>query len=131
MFVLFLYKLFCLLWAVSVCTFWSRGKEKIFQVYVSQDRNFLAPKHHLLELFFRAKDAEAVQPLLAQFKERFYYPKYHEPFDMGWVGKLAIARTPRAHNVIWREVLPSGKYRFRSCNIVDLREFVISPKRPK
>ena len=82
MIVLFAHKLLCLLSAVFLGVFWDRDKEKIFQVYISEDRNFLAPEHHLLELFFRAKDAEAVQPMLTQFKERFHYPKYHEPCDM-------------------------------------------------
>lgn len=131
MLVLLLHKLCCFLCTAYVCTFWSRGKEKIFQVYVSQDRNFLAPEHHLLELFFRAKDIDAVQPMLALFKERFHYPKYHEPCDIGWIGKQIFIFTPRAHNVIWREELPSGEHCFRSCNIADLHEFAFKSKHPK
>ncbi len=111
-------------------SFRRRTKQKIFQVYIAEDRNFLAPERHLLELFFRADDEAAVQLMLAQFKEKFYYPKYYEPTDIGWVGRQIFMFTPRAHNVIWRELGPNGAHCFYSCNIADLHEFKFPTPRP-
>lgn len=107
-----------------------RKREKIFQVFVPADRNFLAPERHLHELYFRASSAEEVAPMLAVFKARFHYPKYHEPEDIGWMGKQIFLFTPRAHNVMWREEGPGEEFCFRSCNIADLHEIQFDTPRP-
>lgn len=127
---LFAYTLFQKVLTLLAVLLVSRKREKIFQVYVAADRNFLAPERHLHELYFRASDVEAVAPMLATFKERFHYPKYYEPHDIGWMGKQIFMFTPRAHNVIWREEGPGEEFCFRSCNIADVHEFQFQTPRP-
>ena len=93
---------------------------KIYQVPVSQNRNYLGPERFLLELYFRAKDLNEACTMLEKFKLKYHYPAYSMPFDMGFIGHQVFLFTPRTQNVMWREKCPNGDYRFLSGNIADL-----------
>lgn len=94
----------------------------IYEVLVSENRNYLGSERHLLELYFRAKDIDEARDMLEQFKLKFHYPKYFEPVEMGVMRFLLISVFPRNHNVLWREKVCNEEYHFCSLDIAELNK---------
>ncbi len=106
--------------------FSGRDRLKMYEVLIPDGRNYLGPKRTLHDLHFRAKDIEEARVMLVKFREKFPYPRYHDPVELGPYLSVQFSLVFRKeHNVLWREERPDGSYHETSCDIVDLSEYEV------